>query len=130
MDLSRPGGIHRSRQPKQTRRQKLRFSLSIRVTCMTVCIVLCGGGKVSGPVYAQAKSRIPTHAASLDLSTPQKTVIAFLAALKKGQMETAAKCVVNGKPCLVQRNAGAKRLDITLKNVHFTTEGERVIFTG
>lgn len=106
----------------------------MRLACSALCFAAWGLGRLYLSADAQEQSKANLQAASVDLSTPQKTIETFVAAIKKNDIAAAAKCVVNGKPIHFPWHKDGKgpdaTIDITLSNADYKTEGDKAVFTG
>jgi prepilin-type processing-associated H-X9-DG protein len=108
----------------------LKLTLKTHLACLALGAIGGGLGSLSLPAYAQGKSGTQTQASAPDLSSPQKTIESFAAAIKRGDMEAARKCVLNGKPIPFPGPAGTSGPVITLSETHYKTEGDRATYTG
>ena len=103
----------------------------VRTTHIALCALACASGSIMSLADPSPQERrAASRETKPDLSSPQTTVDSFTAAIRRGDMDTAAKCVVSVGPYTAPIPSGPGGAAFTLSNTEFKIEGDVAEFTA
>src|SRR4051812_13283906 len=107
------------------RNKMMKLSNITRLVALSMWFAAFQLGSRPMPILARQAAGVAPQQAQPDLSTPEKTIETFIAAIKQGDIGTAAKCVVNGKPFQPPGAAHPSGPRIMLSQASYKTEADR-----